>query len=656
MSIYFSKKTMLPSFTPEEIQKQVEKGRLGAFTREHVAKVRGREFAKTKAGKQPPKKKKPRSAARKPRVKKKKLVAQILEKKTDLHGNTIVKVKNAEGIIQTVTLHKGANKPRGVKAKGQTPRWNMKPAKFKKQKGIRDMAEMVKEPKRQSFHDRYKSEMEEARIRNRIAQAGNVRDKELALVRGTAEREKTELRLRAETRAATITELERKNAGLTASHNVSVRKQSRATILGGDVGELNKLIARRGKSAIRQLIIKGEITDMSTLVQLDLEDRDLRDLQRTLEKETSSFTTGKTYFYRTGKGEMKSGKYVGETGGKVIMETPDGDRKGVPRGQMIDPDLVQQEEVRDARKYAELVEAETRSRAASAAPSPRRRSRPPPSMPAQQREEIHSEMARVEQMAQMRSELAAMDTTSVPMMMGGAEASPAVIRRGATTFAEHQREAQQRGGGGDEEAAGLALGGGAFEGEEYAYAGGTSALPTPRETALREEIAAETEPAALLALHQSAAIAERERSATPTPVQTPRQKAFERIALERAGQPQPEPEPTGLELEFAEGGFGQSNWTPTITRKDAFLRRGHYIEGTLPQDSMFFVDNRRETHTEEGRPMIWGSKDELEQRIRDADISDAKQRKALSGLQKGMIKNRSYWSNDKQILKALGFQ
>ena len=186
-------------------------------------------------------------------------------------------------------------------------------------------------------------------------------------------------------------------------------------------------------------------------------------------------------------------------------------------------------------------------------------------------------------------------------------------------------------------------------------------LPISREdtnpglkTAIREEIAAETEPAALLALHQSAAIAERERSATPTPAQTPREKAFERIALERAGQPQPEPEPTGLELE--ERGFGQSNWTPTITHKDAFLRRGHYIEGTLPQDSMFFVDNRKETHTEEGRPMIWGSKDELEERIRAADISEAKQRKALSGLQKGMIKNRSYWSNDKQILKALGFQ
>ena len=611
MSIYFSKKVMLPSFTAEEIQKQVEKGKLAPTV------VRGREFAKTKAGKQPPKKRK--NLLRQRRKKKKKIVAKILEKKKDLHGNTVVKILNTDGVEQTVTLHKGANKPRGVKAKGQTPRWNMKPAKFRKQKGIRDMAEMVKEPKRQSFHDRYKSEMEEARIRNRIAQAGNVRDKELALVRGTAEREKTELRLRAETRAATITELEKKNAGLTASHNVSVRKQSRATILGGDVGELNKLIARRGKGAIRQLIIKGEITDMSTLVQLDLEDRDLRDLQRTLEKETSSFTTGKTYFYRTGKGEMKSGKYVGETGGKVIMETPDGDRKGVPKGQMIAPDLVQQEEVRDAQKYAELVEAETRSAAASAAPSPRRRGY----LPRGQSEELRQ--SHQESMAQMRSEF----------LGGGAAASPSVpmLR--------------------EEEAAGLALGG-AFEGEEYAYAGGASALPTPRETAIREEIAAETEPAALLALHQSAAIAERERSATPTPAQTPREKAFERIALERAGQPQPEPEPTGLELE--ERGFGQSNWTPTITHKDAFLRRGHYIEGTLPQDSMFFVDNRKETHTEEGRPMIWGSKDELEERIRAADISEAKQRKALSGLQKGMIKNRSYWSNDKQILKALGFQ
>ena len=164
--------------------------------------------------------------------------------------------------------------------------------------------------------------------------------------------------------------------------------------------------------------------------------------------------------------------------------------------------------------------------------------------------------------------------------------------------------------------------------------------PTPREAGIREEIAAATTPAEILALHQSAAIAQRERSATPTPI----------------AQPQPEPEPAGLELEFAEQGFGQSNWTPTITHKDAFLRRGHYIEGTLPQDSMFFVDNRKETHTEEGRPMIWGSKEELEERIRAADISEAKQRKALSGLQKGMIKNRSYWSNDKQILKALGFQ
>ena len=81
MSIYFSKKVMLPTFTAEEIQKQVEKGKLAPTV------VRGREFAKTKAGKQPPKKRK--NLLRQRRKKKKKIVAKILEKKKDLHGNTV---------------------------------------------------------------------------------------------------------------------------------------------------------------------------------------------------------------------------------------------------------------------------------------------------------------------------------------------------------------------------------------------------------------------------------------------------------------------------------------------------------------------------------------------------------------------------------------
>jgi hypothetical protein len=75
-------------------------------------------------------------------------------------------------------------------------------------------------------------------------------------VRDRANREKRELERREKAKEDTISELKRERAGIVASHNVSQRNQSKATILGGDVGELNKLINRRGYNAIRGLVIE----------------------------------------------------------------------------------------------------------------------------------------------------------------------------------------------------------------------------------------------------------------------------------------------------------------------------------------------------------------------------------------------------------------
>jgi hypothetical protein len=193
-----------------------------------------------------------------------------VSQKRNVKGQRQITLKHKGGLTQEITIYTGDQKPRGVKAKGQTASWNMKPAKFKASRGLRDDRVYLQPPKREYFGNRYKSALDEIKINQKVKEAGASKNKEIAAVRETANIQKRELERREAARLQTISELEKQRAGLVASHNVSVRNQSQATLLGGDVGELNKLIQRRGVGAIRQLINKGEISDASTVYQLNL--------------------------------------------------------------------------------------------------------------------------------------------------------------------------------------------------------------------------------------------------------------------------------------------------------------------------------------------------------------------------------------------------
>jgi len=212
----------------------------------------------------PPKRKKSKlSKPKKPKVARAGGVE--VSQKTNVKGQKQITLKHKGGLTQEITIYTGDQKPRGVKAKGQQVSWNMKPAKFKASRGLRDDRVFIQPPKREFFGNRYQSALDQLRIQQKISEAGASKNKEIADVRDTARREREAIQQRERSKDDTISELRKERAGLVASHNVSVRNQSKATILGGDVGELNKLIERRGYNAIRTLVFKGEITDASTI-------------------------------------------------------------------------------------------------------------------------------------------------------------------------------------------------------------------------------------------------------------------------------------------------------------------------------------------------------------------------------------------------------
>lgn len=250
---------------------------------------------------------------------------------TNVKGQKEISLKHKGGLIQNITIYTGDQKPRGVKAKGQTASWNLKPAKFKASRGLRDDRVYIQPPKREYFGNRYKSALDKIRIDQKVREAGLLKnkeveekkeraDREVREVRDRQQQERLQLEQRERAKDATIEELRRERAGIVASHNISVRNQSRATILGGDVGELNKLIRRRGYGAIEFLVRNGEITDQSTILQLDLGDAELRALSNILKEEKSDFSKGSKIVYLTGTGLAEEGVVVNESEKFVIVE------------------------------------------------------------------------------------------------------------------------------------------------------------------------------------------------------------------------------------------------------------------------------------------------------------------------------------------------
>jgi len=247
-----------------------------------------------------------------------------------------ITLKQKGGLTQEITIFTGDAKNtkvgRGGRSSSNTPNWNMKPAKFKKSRGLRDDRVYLQPPKREYFGNRYKSALDKIKIDQKVKESGASKNKEIADVRDTARREREQLTQRTRALDDTVSELRREKAGIVASHNVSQRNQSRATILGGDVGELNKLIGRRGYDSIRRLVMKGEITDASTLLQLDLTGVQIDRLVALLEGERADYPRGSKLVYLTGTGVSEEGTVLEETDKFVKMRRArDGGNVRVPK-------------------------------------------------------------------------------------------------------------------------------------------------------------------------------------------------------------------------------------------------------------------------------------------------------------------------------------
>ena len=263
-----------------------------------------------------------------------------VSQRRNVKGQSEITLKHKSGLTQQITIYTGDQKPRGVKAKGQTASWNMKPSKFKASRGLRDDRVYLQPPKREYFGNRYQSAIQKIMIDQKVKEAGASKNKEIADVRETARLQRRELERREAAKEQTITELERQRAGLVASHNISVRNQSQATLLGGDVGELNKLIDRRGVGAIRQLISKGEITDASTIFQLNLSQTQIQGLVRALDSQKAEYTVGDRVIYLTPAGIRREGRIRRETDKFLFVDVDGGGRSRVPKAFIERPEAV----------------------------------------------------------------------------------------------------------------------------------------------------------------------------------------------------------------------------------------------------------------------------------------------------------------------------
>ena len=144
-------------------------------------------------------KKKRRKRSKTPKKKRPKVAkaggVEISQKK-NVKGQNQITLKHKGGLTQEITIYTGDQKPRGVKAKGQTASWNMKPSKFKASRGLRDDRVYLQPPKREYFGNRYKSAIEQIKIDQKIKEAGASKNKEIADVKESANRQKRELERR----------------------------------------------------------------------------------------------------------------------------------------------------------------------------------------------------------------------------------------------------------------------------------------------------------------------------------------------------------------------------------------------------------------------------------------------------------------------------
>ena len=96
---------------------------------------------------------------------------ETLDRRDDYYGNEVLTIKDRNGTIKTISLQKGANKPRGIDGK---VRWSMTPSKFKRGRGIRsDPSLFYEPPKRRQmttefFKSRYQSAFDEMMINKKI--------------------------------------------------------------------------------------------------------------------------------------------------------------------------------------------------------------------------------------------------------------------------------------------------------------------------------------------------------------------------------------------------------------------------------------------------------------------------------------------------------
>ena len=228
-------------------------------------------------------------------------------------------------------------------------------------RGIRDprsSANRIIGPRsvRQVDHNKtYKSARDEALIQMRINESAGVRDakKKVEEVRQSEAEKRKNLVLLRKTAEATAKALRDRNAGLTHSHNVNVRNNSNATLLGSDPDELNKIIKRGGGiSLIKDMIRKGEISDLSTISQLDLSVKQITSLRKLLD-EGGEYVEGNEYFYRfidefgqtkVARGYLNKGGNRGLNLDLMYLRTNDDgtqtkERKLVPKKNVISPDV-----------------------------------------------------------------------------------------------------------------------------------------------------------------------------------------------------------------------------------------------------------------------------------------------------------------------------
>jgi hypothetical protein len=161
------------------------------------------------------------------------------------------------------------------------------------------------DPRRIDRSKEYKSARQEALIQMRINETAGVRDakskadKEIKNIRISEAQKALNLKLQKETAEKTTEALKAKNAGLVHSYNVNVRNQTAATLLGSNPEELNRILKKGGGLAlIKTMVRKGEITDASTIGQLNTSLKQKENLLRLL-NEGGDFVEGQEYFYRT---------------------------------------------------------------------------------------------------------------------------------------------------------------------------------------------------------------------------------------------------------------------------------------------------------------------------------------------------------------------